>query len=72
MLADAVRAPEPEAVVNMSINALSIVATAVETVEVRVAGRYRPDVFRSVKPSFGVFVVSVEADGDHAPTVLGR
>ncbi len=59
-MSDAVGASEPEAVVEAAVDAFGVVASAVETTKVGVAGRDGPDVLGAVELGGGVSGVLVE------------
>ena len=71
-MADAVCSSEPEGVVKVAVDAFGVVATGVETVEVRVVGWDRSQVLGAVELALLVVGVAVQSDGDDTTTVLGR
>jgi hypothetical protein len=58
-VADAVRASEPEAVVEAAVDTFGVVASAVQPREVGVVGWYGPDVFGPVEFAVRVVVGAV-------------
>ena len=71
-VAEAVGAAEPEAVVEVTVDALRIVASRVEASEVGIVSRDGPDVLGSVQFPCRVFGCAVEADGDDTGAVPVR
>ena len=67
---DAVCATQPQSVVEVAVDALGVVTTSVEPLEVTVAGWNRSDVLCPVELSFPVFIVAVEANCDGAGAVV--
>ena len=70
MTAAAVGSAEPQGVVEVPVDALGVVATGVESVEVRVVSRDRAQVLGSVELTLGINGVAVQADGDGAAAVV--
>ena len=73
-MADAVCSTEPERVVEVTVDALCVVATAVQALEVAIAGRDRSYVLRAVELSLAIVAVAVEATppGPTTPSVGRR
>ena len=69
-MADGVGASEPERVVELTVDALGVVATRVEPAEVIVVGRDRPEVLGPVQLARRVRVVAVQSHGDRSGAIL--
>jgi hypothetical protein len=69
-VADAVRASEPEAVVESAVDALGVVAAPVEAGEVGVVGGDGSNVFGAIELASNVFVGAVQSEGDDACAAL--
>jgi hypothetical protein len=63
-VSDAVGAPKPHRVVEVTVDGLGVVATGEEPLEVGIAGWDRSEVLGSVELASFVFVVAIETDGD--------
>ena len=72
MAADAVGSPEPERVVQVTVDALGVVAAAVQTIEVGIAGWDGAQVLGPVELTSRVVSVTVQADRDGSAVVLLR
>lgn len=71
-VADAVRAPEPHGVVEVTVDGLRVVTTREEPFEGGIARRDRSEVLGPVQLPCRVFVVAVQPNRDRLVSVLGR
>jgi hypothetical protein len=69
-VAEAMRPAEPEAVVEAAVDALCIVPSRVEPLEVRIVWRDRPEVLSAIQLAVGICGRAVEPHGDRAAAVV--